>query len=433
MRKILTLLLLATTLSTAAAEEDAREQPSATDPFTPEVYRARRDQLAAKLKKGVALVLSWNRDELEREGHQSPDFAYLTGLADEPDGALILAPQSLPTRREMLLLAPVDAERGRWIGPRAMLPNRALEKKLGFARLGRTTDLGFYLAPLLQRFHELYYFGPIAGWRDDVPRQLELFQKSTARVPESSIKDAQMVLGRMRAVKEPRELEKIAHATEITVAGHLRAMRAVTPGMREWDLKRVLEDEFRKQGAHKLSYSSIVGAGPDGCVLHYVRDDRPIADGELVLIDAAAEWDHYTSDVTRTFPASGKFTPEQRKMYEVVLAAQKAAIARVKPGVTFDELRDTASKIIADAGYYDWFIHGIGHHVGLEVHDLDAWASLEPIPEGAVITIEPGIYIPSRKLGIRIEDVVVVTKSGAKLLSGALPREPDEIEKLMKR
>jgi Xaa-Pro aminopeptidase len=422
------LLSLLSTSSFAAGE--TREQPGAPEPFAPEVYRARRQKLMGQLKKGVALVLSASDDELSH-GHQSADFAYLTGLADEGDAALLLAPEAPPERRELLLLGPFDPERDRWTGYRAMLPSRAVETRLGFAHLGRADRLGDVLATYVQRFKDLHFFGPIVGYKQDLPRALEIAQKATARVPGASVKDAQAILGRLRAAKEPRELDKITRATEISVAGHLEAMRRVRPGMHEWDLKRVLEDEFHNKGARHLSYSSIVGAGPDGCVLHYVHDDRVISDGELVLIDAAAEVDHYASDVTRTFPASGKFSPEQRKIYEVVLAAQKAAIAKVRPGATFDELRQAAEKVIADAGYYDYFIHGIGHHVGLEVHDLAAWASFEPLVEGAVITVEPGIYIPGKQLGVRIEDVVVVTRSGARVLSAALPREPDEIERVM--
>ncbi len=203
------------------------------------------------------------------------------------------------------------------------------------------------------------------------------------------------------------------------------------PGTREWDVKRTIEDALRKGGARHLAYGSIVGSGPDGCVLHYPSDDRLLADGDLVVIDAGAEIDHYATDVTRTFPASGKFTAEQRAIYEVVLRAQKAALAAVHPGVTWHELEAIAKKIIGEAGYYDFYIHRLGHAVGLQVHDIGAGTLLEPIPEGAVITIEPGIYIPQKHLGIRIEDTIVVTKTGYRNLSEKLPREPDEIEKWM--
>ena len=247
------------------------------------------------------------------------------------------------------------------------------------------------------------------------------------------MKDSVGMLWRLRMQKEPRELELIQHATDATVAGHLEGMRRVRPGMHEYELKQIIEDTFRKNGARRLSYPSIVGGGPDGCVLHYPNDDRVIGDGELVLVDAGAEYDHYATDVTRTFPANGKFTPEQRKIYEVVLRAQKAALAKVRPGAKFQELEDAAQKVIAEAGYYDYFIHGVGHHVGLDVHDGAYFYTTEiPLAENAVITVEPGIYMPGKRIGIRIEDTVLVTKDGPKILSEKLPRDPDEIEKVMR-
>jgi Xaa-Pro aminopeptidase len=275
----------------------------------------------------------------------------------------------------------------------------------------------------------MHFFGPLVGYSTEAPKALDIYSKTAARVPGSQLKDSMAMLAKMRLIKEPREIEKIAKATEISVAGHLEAMRRVRPEMREWDLKQILEDAFRKGGARNLAYGSIVGAGPDGCVLHYPRDDRTIQDGELVLIDAGAEFDHYASDVTRTFPANGKFTPEQRKIYEVVLRAQQAAIDRIRPGATWDELQDIASKVIADAGYYDYYIHSLGHPVGLAVHDVNLPEL--PFVEGMVLTIEPGIYMPGNKIGIRIEDMLVVTKTGSRNLSEKLPRDPDAIEKLM--
>jgi Xaa-Pro aminopeptidase len=267
------------------------------------------------------------------------------------------------------------------------------------------------------------------GYSADAPKVLDIYSKTIARVPGSRIVDSTEMISKMRMIKEPREIEKISRATDIAVLGHLEAMRRVRPGMREWDLKQLLEDTFRKNGSRRNAYGSIVGAGPDGCVLHYPRDDRVIQDGELVLIDAGAELDHYASDVTRTFPANGKFSPEQRRIYEAVLRAQQAAMDKIRPGVTWDELSDVAAKVLADAGYYDYFIHGLGHPVGLEVHDANLPAL--PLAEGMVITMEPGVYIPAKGIGVRIEDMILVTKTGYKNLSEKLPRAPDEIEKLM--
>jgi Xaa-Pro aminopeptidase len=409
---------------------DVRERPTAPTPFGPDVYRARRARLMSLLKKGVAVVASAGRGD--PEDAQDPNFLYLTGLANERDAAVLLAPENAPDERETLYLAAARPERDRWSGYRALLPSRAVETRVGFDRIRRTDSLGFELAMQAMLHKQLQYFGTPVPYDMETPRTLDMYEKTAKRGLGVKIEDAHLVLGRLRMVKEPRELEKIQRATDITVAGHLAAWHGVHPGMHEWELKQLVEDTFRKGGARRLSYPSIVGGGPDGCVLHYPDDDRVIGDGELVLIDAGAEFDRYATDVTRTFPASGKFTPEQRKIYEVVLKAQNAAIAKIRPGVTWSELQHAAEKVISEAGYYEYFIHGVGHHVGLEVHDLGPWTNYEPILEGSVITIEPGIYIPEERLGVRIEDTILVTRSGGKLLSGALPRDPDDIERAMR-
>jgi Xaa-Pro aminopeptidase len=407
----------------------SRQQPSGTTPFGPDVYRARRAHLMTLMKKGVGVLLSATHND-QLESGQETNFMYLTGLWDERDGALLLAPENPPDRRERLFLAAARPERDRYFGYRELLPSHAVEQRVGFDLVGRFEQMGWYLAMEVQQHKLLQYFGTAVPYDVDPPKIAEIYEKTAKRVVGAKTEDAHLLLGRLRMVKEPRELEKIQRATDITVAGHTEAMRRVHPGMREWELKEIVEDTFRKGGARRLSYPSIVGGGPDGCVLHYPADDRVIEDGELVLIDAGAEYDHYATDVTRTFPASGHFTPEQRRIYDVVLKAQNAALAKVRPGVTWPELQRAAEKVMTDAGYYEYFIHGVGHHVGLEVHDISGM-NYEPIAEGSVITIEPGIYIPEKKLGVRIEDTLVVTRAGPKLLSGALPRDADEIERLM--
>lgn len=417
------------TPATTPAPAASRDRPAGTEPFTPDVYRARRARLLALMKKGVGLVLSATaKDKLD--SGQDTSFMYLTGLWDERDAGVLLAPENAPDDREVLFLAPVRPERDRWSGYRALLPSRAVEQRVGFDLVHRTDQLGWELALQVQQHKLLQYFGSAVSYEIEVPKIAEIYEKTAKRVVGAKTEDAHLLLGRMRMVKEPREVEKIQRATDITVAGHLEAMRRVRPGMHEWELKQILEDTFRRGGSRRLSYPSIVGAGPDGCVLHYPDDDRVIEDGELVLIDAGAEYDHYATDVTRTFPVSGRFTPEQRRVYDTVLKAQNAAIARLRPGVTWSELQRAAAKVITDAGYYDYFIHGVGHHVGLEVHDISALL-YEPIAEGSVVTIEPGIYIPDKKVGVRIEDTILVTRGGPKLLSAALPRAADEIEQVM--
>lgn len=416
----------------SAAKSETRDLPTQTEPWGPEVFRERRTRLMAQMKTGVGLVLSAERVDPEAGARQDPSFLYLTGLAQEAGAVLVLAPEE--RRKELLYLRSVDPERDRWTGYRATLPNRALELRTGFPVIRRVDPfasgaLGSTLSYLVHRWHDMHFFGPLVGYGTEAPRSLDMLKKTGDRVPGSHVKDSTAMLAKMRMIKEPREIEKITQATDIGVAGHLEAIRRVRPGMREWDLKQILEDTFRKGGAHHLAYPSIVGGGPDGCVLHYPNDDRVIEDGDLVLIDAGPEVDHYATDITRTFPANGKFTPEQRKIYDVVLRAQQAAIDHIRPGVTWEELQDIASKVIADAGYYDFYIHSLGHPVGLEVHD----ANLPELPlvEGMVVTMEPGIYLPGAKIGIRIEDMILVTRNGARILSDKLPRSAEAIEKLM--
>ncbi len=416
----------------AQAPADNRDQPLGTEPWGPDVFRARRNQLMSQMKTGVGLVLAADRVDYEAHARQDPNFLYLTGLLDEASAVVLLSPQE--TKRDALYLQSVIPERDRWTGYRASLPNRALEARLGFEVIRRVDPvgsgaLGFTFSYRVHRWHDMHFFGPIVGYAGDLPKVLDIYSKTSARVPGARVVDSTAMIAKMRMVKEPREIEKISKATDIAVLGHLEAIRRVRPGMREWELKQILEDTFRKNGSRRNAYPSIVGAGPDGCVLHYPKDDRVIQDGELVLIDAGAEFDLYASDVTRTFPANGKFTPEQRRVYDAVLRAQQAAMDRIRPGATWDELSEVAAKVLADAGYYDYFIHGLGHPVGLEVHD----ANLPDLPlaEGMVITMEPGVYMPGKKIGVRIEDMILVTKNGYKNLSEKLPRDADAIEKLM--
>jgi Xaa-Pro aminopeptidase len=414
-----------------AVPEDFPLAPTGTEPFSPDVYRERRARLLARLKPGVAVVFAAKEIDEDTENRQDANFAYLTGLAHEEKAALLLLPGSV--NREVLFLEPKNDENDRWTGYRGGLPSRSTEVQTGFDEVRRVDQLPFFSFLFARASHDraLSLLVGAQGLEGPDPQDLELLHKIAARLPTAQIVDATVELRAMRMSKEPREIEKIARASDVTVAAHLEGWRMGRPGVREWDVKRAIEDALRKGGARHFAYGSIVGSGPDGCVLHYPSDDRLIADGDLVVVDAGAEIDHYATDVTRTFPASGKFTAEQRAVYEVVLRAQKAALAAVHPGVTWHELEAIAKKVIGEAGYYDFYIHRLGHAVGLQVHDIGAATLLEPIPENAVITIEPGIYIPQKHMGARIEDTIVVTKTGYRNLSEKLPREPEEIEKWM--
>jgi Xaa-Pro aminopeptidase len=233
----------------------------------------------------------------------------------------------------------------------------------------------------------------------------------------------------MRIVKEPRELDLIRRAIAATERGLRASMAAVRPGMREFELKRIIEAEFAAAGATGLAFASIVGSGRAGAVAHYVGGDGVIGADDLIVADVGAEVGRYAADITRTFPASGRFSAEQRQVYETVLRAQEAAMARLRAGAYFEDLYGVAEQIIRSAGHGDYFFHGLGHWVGLDVHDAGDYA--QPIPAGAVLTIEPGIYLPHRGFGVRIEDDFLVTARGHEHLSSGVPRAPHAVEALV--
>jgi len=250
--------------------------------------------------------------------------------------------------------------------------------------------------------------------------------------------DARPIVDSMRVVKDADEVSRLRRAVDISVAGHIAAMRAARAGMWEYELEAALEDGFRRNGADRLGYPSIVGSGPNSTTLHYDVNRRKTENGDLVVIDAAAEWGQYTADVTRTFPGNGKFTPRQKAIYDLVLGAQQAAFDAVRPGVTMRQLDDIARRYMREhsgnlcgqltCDDREFFNHGLGHPIGMDVHDVGISRPLEP---GMVITLEPGIYIQAEQLGVRIEDDVLVTAKGGEWLSAGAPRTTDAIEKLM--
>jgi Xaa-Pro aminopeptidase len=221
-------------------------------------------------------------------------------------------------------------------------------------------------------------------------------------------------------------MKKAAFAT---AAGFNSILRQIKPGINERIIADALEFEYRKHGAQTLAYNSIVGSGFNGTVLHYMDNNQPMSDGDLIVIDSGAAYHGYAADITRTFPANGTFTAEQREVYEVVLRAQLAAIKAVKPGKKMSDVDQAARDVIDKAGFGAAFIHGIGHQLGLEVHDVTPEGPLKP---GMVVTIEPGVYLPDRKIGIRIEDDILMTRSGGQNLTVAVPKTIKDIEAAMR-
>lgn len=408
----------------------ARGVPMPTGELDQEVYRRRRAKLMEQMGGGVAVIFS--ADSIPDGGRQNTDFYYYTGLEFEAGAAVVLTPEE-PVWKETLFLAPVNPEVNRWDGERAIL-GRAVELGTGFARVMRTDALPGQLSAFVARAKEkeLVYLGPIVGYESPVPKALDVYQKTTARIPGAGIRLEQDLVPLMRQVHDEAELRLMKRAIEATKAGLAAGMKAVRPGMSEYELKQVIEGGFRAAGCKRLAFPSIVGSGPNGAVLHYRDDSRVMNDGELVLCDVGAEYQYYAADVSRTFPVNGKFTPRQREVYEIVLKAQEAAIARCKPGAMIrEDVHQAARDVIEQAGFTDDFFHGTSHFVGLDVHDSGLYH--KPLVPGTVITVEPGIYLAEEKLGVRIEDEVLITETGCVVLTKSIPKTIAEIESAMAR
>lgn len=396
---------------------------AAPSPFPPEVYRARRDRLVPSLKGCVAVLHSRTREgaagvELDET------FYWLTGVS-EPGAAILLVPGDA-AHRDRLFLAPVDAELDRYTGPRELL-RPELRRRHGVDRVGRTTSLRGSLKNALRRARCVARLDQDTS--PDAPERKAL-EGLTQLFDLGPVVQAWSALERLRSLKEGRELERIERAVAVTVEGHRAAARALAPGTTERRVSQELLAAMQLGGATGLAFEPIVAAGADAPVLHWEPRDAPLGADDLVVVDIGASASDYQADITRTYPVSGRFTLEQRKLYDVVLRAQQAAMDAVKPGVTYDRLEELAEQVILAAGHRDGLIHSLGHHVGLEVHDPPFDRDL-PLEEGMVLAIEPGIYLPDRKLGVRIEDLVLVTKGGARVLTAALPRSADEVERFV--
>jgi len=390
-------------------------------------FAARRERLQKELKGAVAVVFAG-----DASGHgeflADANFRYLTGLKDESGAALLFdASNPDPKRRIVLFLKPGNPEAEQWTGLRPSLDSE-LKQKLGIQTIVRTGQLAATLTAALRRTKQAACVMPFAIYPAAVSADLATFQQVAQRVPGVRIEDRTGLLLSHRAVHSPAELKLIEKAADITVAAYQQAIPHIRPGLNEGQLQLALETVYKQQGGG-IAYGTIVGGGIGGTVLHYVANDQPLQDGDLVVIDSAASYGGYASDITRTFPVNGKFTAEQRELYEVVLAAEIAGIKAAKPGARMHDIDAAARAVIEKAGLGDYFIHSIGHPLGLTVHDV---VPDHPITANMVLTIEPGIYIPERKLGIRIEDDIVITKTGNRVITGGVPKTVKEIEAAMR-
>jgi Xaa-Pro aminopeptidase len=383
-------------------------------------YRTRRANLRKSLD-GVMLLAARTegRDETFRLD-QEPNFYYLTGWSD-PDARLLITPS-----REILFLPHHNERREHYMGKRASAEDSDVHAVTGFEEVLPIEKFEAELDQALSTNEKAYAL-----------QNTPFSDKLKSLYPFRDIADAAPAIAKLRMKKSAAELAAIQHATDVSLAAHRAAWKRMASGLYEYQLEATLVNTFLENGCEGVAYAPIVGSGPNSTVLHYSANHRRADQGEVVVIDSAAQCDGYASDITRTSPVGGKFSPRQREIYEIVLGAQNAAIAAAKPGIRLSGPINSLTKIAKD--YMDahgkdlhgeplgkYFIHGIGHQVGLQVHDATVDGPLEA---GMVVTIEPGIYIPEENIGVRIEDVILVTENGAKVLSAALPREPDEIEK----
>jgi len=424
-RKRWFILSLAAALLLSHRPASAAEPIPPAKPFPPAVYQARRAKLIQSLGGGVAVLYA--RGEEDADGYRPDgDFHYLTGLSD-PGAVLVLCPEER-TYKEWLLLKPRNPDEERWTGIRPDIGD-SLRRVTGIERIARTSELGDLMMGLLRATRTLQLIGDPGTPDSPAAPEMELYGKLTAKLPEVTIKNRTELLAAQRSIKEPREIEYIENAIATTIAAHRVAAHAIRPGVEENWVAGLVDLEFKRGGAVRPAFAPIVGSGKNSTILHYPEHAETIASGSLIIVDIGSDYGHYAADITRTYPADGHFTPEQRKVYEVVLRAQQACIEMIKPGVYFEDLQRKAEEIIRAAGYRDYFIHGLGHFLGLDVHDAGVYR--KPLQAGMVVTIEPGVYIPEKSLGVRIEDDVLVTSSGYRVLTSALPRDPDAVEKLM--
>ena len=455
---MIAILVAAISLFALPALLSARErEPNA-------VFAERRARLAAQLGSPVVIFGYTGRENSSASYvfNQEENFYYLTGHNEE-GAALLILPSAVPARAstnqpngvnaanasaekssnapaEILFLPPRDPAQERWNGPRIGPSDPGVTEKTGFATVEPFSRLKDRLSEAAKSYKEIYTITPQP---DDTgyPHAREWSNWVTQAVPGMNLRDAQPAIGAMRQIKSPGEIALLTKAIDLSVDAHLAAMRLVRPGLFEYQVAAKMVEIHAAGGCEAEAYAPIVGTGFHSTVLHFNELDAKIAEGDVVLLDVGGQYSGYAADITRTLPANGHFTPRQREIYDVVLGAQNAVLAQLKPGMTLgrkgpNSLFDIAYNYMNTHGadrdgksLGRYFIHGLGHHIGLDVHD--AGDPNRPLQPGMVITIEPGLYLPAENIGVRIEDDVLITPTGYTLLSARLPRTADEIEAIM--
>jgi Xaa-Pro aminopeptidase len=419
-------------------------------------YHARRVALSQKIKGGIVVLFA----PTEAEGpnalygfRQDENFYYLSGWPD-PGAALLIAPavegskdSSPRPYAEILFLPAHNYVEEKWTGPKLGPEDPQASKVTGFDRVEALDKLRDEVVGILGKgaAGTIYSDLPAYGETSASPGPLDWLKRANAFPGFVSFQDVKPLLSELRTYKDAGEIALIRKATDASVAAHLAAIHAVKPGITEREISALMQYEFGKRGCERPAYAPIVGSGFNSTVLHYSDDAATMKDGDVVVMDVGGEYSMYATDITRTLPVNGKFTLRQREIYNIVLGAQQAAIAAFVSGKSTLRRDDPNSLFKAAYDYINshgkdshgaplgkYFIHGLGHYVGLNVHDPDDYTV--PLGPGMVFTIEPGIYIPEEKLGVRIEDTFYVDDGGKLIkLSGAIPSNPDDVEGMMRQ
>ena len=426
----------------------------------PEDYKQRRALLMGKMEPNSIAIFkakdpSVRSNDVNYLYRQESNFLYLTGC-DEPRAFLLLCPEGVQvdsgaTVNEVFFIRPkTRSAAGESMG------FEGAKDELGFGVVLPTGDMPAFAKRVLAGKKILYYppsvpdlaYDPLLEKRTIISREVK--NELQAAFPELEIKNLFSPLAELRSVKSPAELSLLQKAIDATATAHIEAMKSCEPGMVEYELQAVIEYCFAKNGAEFPGFPSIVGSGPNSCILHYEANRRQMQSGDVVVMDIGAEYSGYTADITRTIPVNGTFSKPQREIYEIVLKAQEEAIKEFKPGALMAAPSGKATEVIAEGlmklgiikdkeEVRQYYFHGLSHHIGIDVHDVGPFG--KPFQAGMVLTVEPGIYIrdgsPCDKkywnIGVRIEDDVLITADGNRVLTAGAPKTINEIESLMKR
>jgi Xaa-Pro aminopeptidase len=434
-------LALAFSATPAAAQQRRDREPNS-------VYLERRARLAVQVDCPIVLLGFTGREESSQAYifAQEENFYYLTGHNEEGAGLVIFPakssgndPSTAP--HETFYVPAKNPEKERWNGARMAPSDPGIEARTGFATVKPLSEMRASVENLAKTYPCIYTILPYEKELGGYPHEKDVVDWLLQAAPLTKLKDIRPQIATLRQIKSPGEIAFLQRAIDLSLDAHLEAMRMMRPGLHEYDIAAKMEEIHAMGGSEAEGYAPIVGAGPNSVALHYDKLSRTIEDGDIVVIDVGAQYSGYAADITRTIPANGKFTPRQLEIYNIVLGAQNAAIAAIKPGmdlcqkggkslhkISYDYInshgKDRHGKSLGQ-----YYIHGLGHNIGLNVHDPGE--PCQPLQPGMVVTMEPGIYIPEENLGVRIEDDLLVTETGYKLLSDRLPRDPAEIEKIM--